>query len=121
MADNPLPGTPSVPELQARLHAVAHLLHESSALDPVSRHALTELVDELSAAFQTTPVPPTELAHLAQSTARLAEALHHQHDRGLLGGVRDRFEQAVVSAETHAPFATGLARRLLNALANLGI
>ena len=34
-------------------------------------------------------VPPAEVAHLAESTAHLAESLHAQHDRGLLAGARD--------------------------------
>jgi hypothetical protein len=121
MADNPVPGSLSVPEIQARLQAVAHLLEDSSSLDPVSGRALAELLDELSRAIQSAQVPPAEMAHLAESTARLAESLHYQHDRGVLGSVRDRFEQAAVNAETHAPLATGLARRLLETLANLGI
>jgi len=121
MPENPVPGTPSVPEIQARLHAVAQQLQRSHSLDPASRRALGELVQELSTAIQSAQVPPAEMAHLAESTARLAESLHHKHDQGLLSQARDRFEQAVIGAEAQAPFVTGLARRLLETLANLGI
>ena len=121
MPDQPAPATPSVPEIQARLHKVAQLLQEGRTLDPESQRVLAELVDELSAALRSAQVPPEEMTHLAEQTARLAEALHHRHDQGLLARVRDRFEDAVVNAEVHAPLVSGLARRLLDALANFGI
>jgi hypothetical protein len=120
VADEPAPGTASVPDIQARLHAVAQLLQESPSLDPASQRALAELVDELSKAIRADQVPPAELAHLAENTARLAESLHH-HDQGLLARMRDGFEKAAVNAEVYAPRLTGLAQRLLDALANLGI
>src|SRR5205814_6195593 len=94
MPDNPVPDTPSGPEIQARLHAVAQLLREPRPLDPSSRQALAELVDELSAALRSAQVPPAEVAHLAEATAHLAESLHHPHDRGRVDTVRGRFEEA---------------------------
>jgi hypothetical protein len=121
MTDNPVPGTPSLPEVQARLHDVARLLRESQAIDPQTRQSLAELVDELGAALRSTSVDPAEAAHLAQTAAQLAEALHHRHDQGRLAQVRDRLEQTVLAAEARAPFAAGLVRRLLDALANVGI
>jgi hypothetical protein len=121
MADEPVLKTPSVPEIQARLQTVARMLQRSHSLDSASQQALSELVQELGAAIGSAQVPAAELAHLADSTARLAESLHHQHDQGLLGQARDRFEKAVVRAEARAPFVSGLAQRLLETLANLGI
>jgi hypothetical protein len=38
-----------------------------------------------------------------------------------LGKARDRLGAAVLQAETHAPVAAGLARRLLDVLGNIGI
>jgi hypothetical protein len=121
MADQPTPDTPSAAEVRARLHEVARRLNTSRHLDPDTRRTLAELVDELSRLLESAQVPPAEVARLAESTAHLAESLHHRHDQGLLGSARSGFEQAVASAQAHAPFATGLARRLLEALANLGI
>jgi hypothetical protein len=39
----------------------------------------------------------------------------------MLGRARERLEEAVVEAEAQAPLAVGLARRLLDTLANIGI
>ena len=121
MPDTPQSQPPSVAELQARLRDVANSLRRSSSLDVPSQRALSELVQELSKALAAAQIPADELAHLADSTAHLAETLHHEEDRGLLGKARDRFEGALINAETHAPNLVGVARRLLDALANLGI
>jgi hypothetical protein len=121
MPETPEPSPPAVPEIQARLQDVARMLRKSSALDPDSQRALAELVDELSRAFHTTSVPPAEVAHLAESTAHLAESLHQRHDRGLVERARDRLERALANAEAQAPVAVGLARQLLDALAGIGI
>lgn len=112
---------PSLVEVKARLHEVAKVLREPGTIDPESRRTLAELVDELTAALASSNVPPAEVARLADSTAHLAESLHQRHDEGLVSKARDSFERAVTSAETHAPLATGLARRLLQALADIGI
>jgi hypothetical protein len=110
-----------VPDLQNRLHEVARLLRESGQVDPDSKQILAELVDELSQALQSSQVPPAEVAQLAGTTAQLAEALHQRHDTTWLGQVRDRFEEAARRAEARAPVAVGLARQVLDALANIGI
>jgi hypothetical protein len=110
-----------VPEVQGRLHEVARLLRASGSLDAASQRALAELVDELSQSLQAGTVPAAEITQLSDSTAHLAEALHHQHDTGIVSKARERLEGAVVHAETHAPVAVGLARRVLDALANIGI
>src|SRR4051812_44522200 len=120
MSDIPSPNPPSVPEVQNRLHEVARLLRESRQLDAESQRTLAELVDELSNALREGNVPPAEVAHLADSTAHLAESLHHRHDTGVLGKARERLEGAVLAAEAKAPTAVGLARRVLDALANIG-
>jgi hypothetical protein len=119
-----MPETPeldAVPAIQERLHDVARILRQTGSIDADSKRALAELVDELSKALATAHVAPAEVTHLAESTAQLAESLHHQHESGLLGTARDRLQAAVNGAETRAPLIVGLARRLLDALANLGI
>jgi len=121
MPENPVPGQPSVPEIQARLDELALRLRQTHALDAESRQALAELMSELSTALKTAQVPPAEVAQLANTAAHLADSLQHPHQTGMLGKVRDQFEQAVLEAEAYAPVAVGLARRVLDALANLGI
>jgi hypothetical protein len=121
MPDIPESNPPSLPEIQARLSDVSRMLRKTSSLDPESQRALAALVDELNKSLRMANVPAAEVSHLAESTAQLAESLHYQQDRGLLGAARDRLERAVSNAEAHAPLAVGLARRLLDALANIGI
>jgi hypothetical protein len=121
MSETPESRTAAGPEIQARLQEVSRLLRRSATLDPEAQRALADLVAELSRVLEKTPVPPAEVAHLADSTAHLAESLHHQQERGILGAARDRLERAVIRAEIRAPIAVGLARRLLDALANIGV
>jgi hypothetical protein len=98
------------------------MVRDSRSLDPEVRAAVTELLDELGRAVEAPGAAPAEVAHLAESAAHLAESLHHgQHDRRLLGRARDRLGEVVARAESHAPVAAGLARRLIDALAAMGI
>jgi Domain of unknown function (DUF4404) len=115
------PPSPGVSETQDRLQDVARMLRQSSSIDPQSRQALAELVDELSKALQEQNVPPAEVARLAENTAHLAESLHHQRERSMLGAAREGLEQAAVEAEAHAPLLVGLARKVVDVLAGFGI
>jgi hypothetical protein len=121
MPEHPETKTPSVQEVQAKLHEVARMLQGSTSLDSEAQQILAELVDELGVALQASTTPPAEVARLAASAAHLAEALHHQRDQGFLGKARDRLGAAVLQAEAKAPVAAGVARRLLDVLANIGI
>jgi hypothetical protein len=121
MTEQLQPGNSSRAEIQARLHEVARLLQTSDSLNAESRQALAELVDSLGDSLNKTDIPAGEIEHLAESTAHLAESLHHQHDQTILSRARERLEEAVVKTEARSPFISGVARRLLDALANLGI
>lgn len=121
MADSHDTNVPSVPEVRARLHETATLLQNASGLDAGLRQTLTELLQELGTALAQPAAPPAEVARLAESVAHLADALHARHDQGLVAGARDRLERFMVQAESHAPTAVGLAQRLIDAIANLGI
>jgi len=121
MLDIPESSGPSVSDIQARLHEVAGMVRDSNTIDPESRRVLAELVEDLSEALQSASVPAADAAHLAESTAHVADSLHHQHDRGLLANTRERLEEAMLEAESRSPVVVGLARRLLDALANIGI
>ncbi|MBI1918377.1 MAG: DUF4404 family protein [Planctomycetes bacterium] len=117
----PAPTVSSVPAIEARLHDLARLLRESDSIALPLRRTLAELVDELGKALRSAAVPPAEVARLAETTTHLAESLHRRHDRDRVGTVRERFEQAVVNAEVQHPLVAGLARRLLDTLASIGI
>jgi hypothetical protein len=128
MPDTPDPGVPSVPEVRARLRDTARLMRESAAVDPDVRQAVADLLDELDRALAAPAgdpaalgTPPAEVARLAEGATHLAEALHRGHDRGILATARDRLERLVLQAEARAPTAVGLAQRLIDALATLGI
>jgi hypothetical protein len=97
------------------------MLRQNKTIDQQSRHALAELVDELTKSLQGQNVPPAEVARLAESTAHLAESLHHHRERSMLGAARESLEQAAVGAEAHAPLLVGLARKVVDVLAGFGI
>jgi hypothetical protein len=110
---------PAANDPAARLRELARLLRQTYHLGPEAQQSLANLVEELSGVLDV-PSAPAQ-AHLADSTAHLVEAIHHQKDTGLLNAAKRRLETAAVRAETEAPVATGIVRRLIEALANLGI
>ncbi len=108
-------------QVQANLRELASELREADHLEPEAQAALADLVDELSKALTPAPAQTAETAHLAGSAAQLARALHEQHDTSLLTAAKKKFETAALRAEAKAPLATGIARRLLDTLADFGI
>jgi hypothetical protein len=106
---------------RSRLLEIANFLRHSRSLDPAARQALGDLVAELTQALASENLPAAELTHLAEQTARLAEALHREEDEGVVSKARSSLERAVEKAEAKAPRAVGLARKVLDALANIGI
>jgi hypothetical protein len=104
-----------------RLKEISRLLREVRYLGPEAQRELAELADELGSALGSTAVPSPEAAHLADSTAHLIETLHREEEGSNLTAARDRVERAVLGAAARSPLLAGLARRLLDALANLGI
>lgn len=113
------PASPST--VPARLHEVARLLRDVRHLDPEAQKALADLADELADALGASGVPSAEEVRLAQRAGELIAALHERPDTGPPPAARHRLQEAIVAAEARAPFAAGLARQLLDALANLGI
>jgi hypothetical protein len=103
------------------LHDLARVLREAPPTSPEAQRALADLIDELGNAVGTTEVPPAEVTHLAESTAQFVQALHRRHEPGRFTAARDRLEQSVLQAEARAPVAAGVARRVLDALADFGI
>jgi hypothetical protein len=121
MSEQPREGLPVASEVEASLHTIAQVLRAAQPVGPEARRALADLVDELGNVLHTAAVAPSDVRHLADSTTHLIQALHHRQDAGRLARARDRLEQAILSIESQAPVAAGLARRVLDALANLGI
>jgi hypothetical protein len=114
--DASLPAT-----IQASLRTIAAVLREPHPLSVEAQEALAGLMDELGNVVTAKEPPPEAVRRLADSTARLVQAVHRRADAGLVVQARDRVEQAIIGAEAHAPLVAGVARRLLDALANIGI
>jgi hypothetical protein len=113
--------SPSPSAVPARLHEVARLLRDADHLGPEAQRALAELADELANALGSSNVASAEEVLLAQRVSELMAALHARQDSGPPPATRHRLQEAILAAEARAPFAAGLAQRLLDALANLGI
>ncbi len=118
MPEQPSSPPPAATNIQAGLHELARLLRTAHHLEPEAQQALADLVDELSGVLTQTEVPAPEMAHLAESTTQLAQALHQRHDTRRL---RERLEEVALRAEAEAPVTAGIVRRLLDTLGNLGI
>ncbi|SRR6266849_5353138 len=121
MSDQPTEGRPTRTDVQSNLAALAQLLRKTHHLDPEAQQELAEIVEELAKALGTAPAPPAEMTALAASTGHLVEALHQHKDKGILSDARARVEKAIVTAEAKAPFAAGIAQRLVVVLTDLGI
>jgi hypothetical protein len=113
-------GSESTAAVRAKLQEIVPLLRSARHIEPEVQQVLADLVDELIRVMDPN-APPAEAAHLAESSAQLAQVLHRKHHSGLIAAARDRLEAAATRAEAEAPVATGLARRLIDTLANLGI
>src|SRR5262249_54777291 len=107
--------------IRATFHDVAQTLREADHLEPEAQEALADLVDELGKVVTPAALTNSETAHLVTSAANLVQALRQQPNPSLLSAAKQQLERAAVRAETKAPVATGVARRILETLADLGI
>ena len=107
-------------EVHANLRQAARLLREPHQLGPEVRQALAEVIGDLEHALEAGTVPAEEMTHLRDATTQLVAALR-QPQAGPLAAARDRLGQTIAAAEAQAPFTVGVARRLLDARANIGI
>jgi len=105
----------------ASLQELAQFSRRAGHLTPEAQEALAALVDELSRSVNAAALSSENTARLANSALDLAQALQEHHDPNLLAAARSRLDTAAVRAETQAPLATGVVRRLMEALADLGI
>lgn len=121
MPELPASGPSKEQTVQASLHAIAQVLRDPHPLSGDAQDALAQLIDELGSALAQPEAPPETVRHLAETTAALVQALHQRQDEGLVARARDRVEQAMLGVSAQAPNATGIVRRFLDALANIGI
>lgn len=121
MPDPTPAGPPADSSIPARLHELARLLRASSHLDPQAQTELANLIDELRQVLPNAALSSVDQSHLAESAAHLVQALHQRQDAGFLQAAKHRLEDAGLRAETEAPLAAGIVRRLIETLANLGI
>lgn len=120
MSETP-PTTPAVAiDARTRLLELADLLRGARHLGDGDRRELADLVAELAGTIDPA-APSPQAAHLADAAAHLVRALHERHDAGPIAAARRRLEEATALAEAKAPVATGLARRLIDTLADIGI
>jgi len=105
----------------ANLHAVARALRETPHLGREARQALADFLDALDDPETTAAASPADMNRLTSQAAKLLTALHHQHDVGVLTAARDGLEEAIIRVEAEAPVTAGAFRRLLDALANIGL
>jgi hypothetical protein len=110
---------PVVPDLKEQLVELARQLREARHLQGDAQQELANLLGALSASLG--DAPSAQTSHLAASAAHVVRALNEQHHVGLLAAAKRRLEEAAVASEAKAPVATGIARRLVDVLAELGI
>jgi hypothetical protein len=121
MPEQPALDPQTLSQVQVGLHELTGLLRSGQRLDPEQQHELAKLVDELTQALVPGALSAAEVAILAEDVSHLTHALRHRQDATLLSRAKERLEASTLRAEVKTPIATDIARRLLEALANLGI
>jgi|SRR5579864_4547518 len=120
MPEQPSSRPENVSSVQANLLELSRVLRSADHLKPAAQRALADLVDELAKTLGPSATQE-QTANLGASAAQLVRALHERQHVGLLTAAKKRLEDAAAKAETKAPVATGVARRLIDLLAELGI
>ena len=121
MSEQESQNPPSTEDRAANLHAVARALRETPHLGRKAQQALADFLDALDDPETTAAASPAEMNQLTSRATQLLNALRHQHDVGVLTAARDGLEEAVLRAEAEVPVTAGAFRRLLDALANIGL
>ena len=109
------------PSIRDRLHQLALHLRGHPHLGPEAQTELAELLDDLGREIAPERLTVGEEKHLHELVTHVAEALGAPGATGVFGAAKDRLEEMVVDAEVRAPFAAGIARRIVAALTDLGI
>jgi hypothetical protein len=109
------------PGMKTSLHAIAQVLRTSPPLGPEAQRALADLIDEAADALGASAIPPAQVTHLTESTAHFLQTVHSGQDKKAVASAATRLEEALLAAEAYTPLASDFARRILDALANIGI
>ena len=118
----PQPTGPVPPSaVPSRLREVARLLREAHHLGPEAQQSLAALAEELANTLGSSGVPSAEEVQLGLLSGQLIQSLQRGDDTAPVEATRHRLQEAIAAAEIRAPFAAGLARQLLDVLANIGI
>src|SRR5262245_15591390 len=112
MADSP-------EQVRAHLEELARSLRQADHLEPEAQQELADLMEELAGELAKSP-GSRQTTRLGEHAARVAQALHQQQDKGLLASAKQKLEESALRAQEVAPLATGIVRRLIDTLANLG-
>jgi uncharacterized protein DUF4404 len=119
--DKPHPNKPDDNPVRTRLRELAQAVRRAHHLEPETRRKLADLLTGLSQDLKPETLSAEDKAHLVAGIVELSEALEQEKGTGPLTKARGRLEEAVVEAQAEAPVATGFLRRLIDALANIGI
>jgi hypothetical protein len=96
-------------------------LREAHHLGPEAQQSLAALAEELATTLGSSGVPSAEEVQLGLLSGQLIQALQRGDAAAPVAATRHRLQEAIAAAEIRAPFAAGLARQLLDVLANIGI
>jgi Domain of unknown function (DUF4404) len=118
-AQDPVPL--STAAVQDQLRAVAKILHEAGRLNPKAKELLAELVEELGRSLDAGAVPTQDLAHLTECAGQLVQVAKQTEETGALRAARNRLDNAIIRIDAEFPTIAGIARRLTETLADLGI
>lgn len=102
------------------LGELARLLREVDHLEPEVRRELADVVEELEAAVHG-ELTVEDAAHVRSSVRHVIEAIRQQRDQTAPGHAVGQLEATVARTAAEAPVAAGVARRLIEMLADLGI
>lgn len=120
MTDPSPSAVPSGEAEQVSLAELARLLRHVDHLEPEARRQLADLVEELDSALHGNKSEESA-QHLAESVRQLAQALQTQHPENPITHAREQLEATVARTAAEVPVASGVARRLIDILADLGI
>jgi hypothetical protein len=107
--------------VRTRLRELAQAVRRAHHLELETRQTLADLLTRLSQDLKPETLSAEDKAHLVAGIVELSQALEKEKGTGPLRAARERLAEAVVEAQAEAPVATGFLRRLIEALANLGI
>ncbi len=105
---------------RASLSELARLLRDVDHLEPDVRRELADVVDELEAAVRG-ELTAEQAEHVRASVRDVIEAIRAQREENPVAQAREQLESTVARTAAEAPVASGVARRFIEMLANLGI